>query len=74
MPIISQRNSETTVITGWRAWLIGFAAFVLGVLVLGFVAFVMLGVAITIGAVLAIVLPVAIGVALVASLFNRRTR
>ena len=74
MPIIIQRDGETTVISGWRAWLIGFAAFVVGVLVLGFVTFVTLGLTITIGAVLAIVLPVAIGVALIASLLNRRSR
>ena len=72
MPIIIQRNGKTTVITGWRAWLIGLVMFVAGVLVLSFAVFVMLGIAITVGAVLAIVLPVAIGVALIASIFNRR--
>jgi ABC-type uncharacterized transport system permease subunit len=72
MPIIVQRNGETTVITGWRAWLIGLAAFIVGLLVLGFVTFVVAGVAITVGAVLAIALPVAIGVWLIASLFSRR--
>jgi hypothetical protein len=71
MPIIVQRNGETTVIAGWRAWLMGPAIFVAGVLVLGVVTFVVAGVAITVGAVLAVVLPVAIGVGLIASLFSR---
>ena len=72
-PIIIQRNGQTTVITGWRAWLVGLVMFVAGVLVLSLVTFVIAGVAITVGAVLAIVLPVAIGVSLIVSVFNRRS-
>jgi len=40
-------------------------------LVVGLVAFLLLGVAITVGAVLMIVVPVAIGLALLASVFRR---
>jgi hypothetical protein len=69
--IVIQRNGETTVITGWRAWLIGAVAFVVTTLFLGVVVFVMLGLAITLGAVLMIVIPVAIGLALIASLFRK---
>jgi hypothetical protein len=68
--IVVTRNGRTTVIRGWRAWLIGTAAFVAATALLLVVAFVMLGVAITAGAVLLIVVPVAIGVALLASLFR----
>jgi len=68
--IVITRNGRTTVITGWRAWLIGTAAFVVATALLFVIAFVMLGVAITAGAVLLIVVPVAIGVALLASLFR----
>jgi hypothetical protein len=68
---VIQRNGQTTVITGWRAWLIGAAAFLFTTLLLGVIAFVLLGVAITVGAVLLIVLPVAIGLALLGSLFRR---
>jgi hypothetical protein len=68
--IVITRNGHTTVITGWRAWLIGIAAFVAATALLLVIAFVMLGVAITAGAVLLIVVPVAIGVALLASLFR----
>lgn len=68
--IVITRNGNTTVITGWRAWLIGLAAFVVATALLFVIAFVMLGVAITAGAVLLIVVPVAVGVALLASLFR----
>jgi hypothetical protein len=66
-----QRNGQTTVITGWRAWLIGAAAFLAASLLMAVIAFVLLGVAITVGAVLMIVVPVAVGLALLASAFRR---
>lgn len=69
--IVIQRNGETTVITGWRAWLAGAALFVVTTLLVGLVAFLLLGVAITVGAVLMIVVPVAIGLAVLASVFRR---
>ena len=69
--IVIQRNGQTTVITGWRAWLVGAAAFLVTTLLLGLVAFLLLGVAITVRAVLMIVVPVAIGLALLASVFRR---
>ena len=69
--IVIQRNGQTTVITGWRAWLSGAAAFAFTAALIGVVAFVLLGVAITVGAMLMIVIPVAIGLALIASLFRR---
>ena len=71
--IVIQRNGETTVITGWRAWLIGAVALVLTTVLIGLIAFLLLGVAITVGAVLMIVVPVAIGLALLASVFRRRS-
>ena len=69
--IVIQRNGETTVITGWRAWLVGAVMFVAATAVIGLVVFLMLGVAITVGAMLMIVVPVAVGVALLASVFRR---
>jgi hypothetical protein len=68
--IVIERNGETTVITGWRAWLLGAGLLVVTTLVVGVVAFLLLGVAITVGAVLMIVVPVAIGLALLASAFR----
>lgn len=69
--IVIQRNGQTTVITGWQAWLVGAVAFVVATLLIGVMVFVLLGVAITVGAVLMIVIPVAVGLALIASLFRR---
>jgi hypothetical protein len=66
--LVIQRNGRTTVITGWRAWLLGVAAAPLLVMI----AFVALGIAITMGAVLLIVVPIAIGVAILMSLFQPR--
>ena len=68
--IVITRNGKATVVTGWRAWLMGVAVFATVVALLFVIAFVLLGVAITVGAVLLIVVPVAIGVALLASLFR----
>jgi hypothetical protein len=68
--IVVTRNGKTTVITGWRAWLVGAAIFLAATALLFVIAFVMLGVAITAGAVLLIVVPVAVGVAILASLFR----
>jgi hypothetical protein len=69
--IVIQRNGQATVITGWRAWLVGAVAFVVATLLMAVMVFVMLGVAITVGAVLMIVIPVAVGLGLIASLFRR---
>ena len=68
--IVITRNGQTTVITGWRAWLIGAVAFLAATVILFVITFVVLGVAVTVGAVLLIVVPIAIGVAILASLFR----
>ncbi len=70
--IVINRNGQPTVITGWRAWLIGAVAFVASVLLFAVIAFVMLGVAVTIGAVLLIVVPAAILMAFLASALGRK--
>lgn len=70
--IVINRNGQPTVITGWRAWLIGAVAFVAGVLLFGVIVFVMLGVAITVGAVLLVVVPTAIVIAFLASALGRK--
>ena len=67
--ILITRNGRTTVLTGWRAWLAGAAICVVTTVLFAFLAFVLLGVAITVWAVLFIVVPVAIGLAILASLF-----
>lgn len=72
--LVIERNGRTTVITGWRAWLLAAALFVGLTLLMAVIAFMVLGLAITLGAILLIVLPVAIGVAILASLLQSRPR
>jgi hypothetical protein len=71
--IVISRNGKTTVVTGWRAWLIGAGVFLVTTVLVALIAFLMLGVALTVTAVLFIAVPVAVGVALIASLFRPRT-
>jgi hypothetical protein len=68
--IVITRNGRTTVITGWREWLIRIVVFLTAALLLALIAFLLLGVAVTVGAMLMIVIPAAIVVALLGSLFS----
>ena len=68
--LVITRNGRTTVLTGWRAWLAGCAILAATSLVFFLIVFVLLGVAVTVGAVLLIVVPVAVGLAILASLFR----
>ena len=68
--IVITRNGSTTVLTGWRAWLAGAAIFAASIILFAFIAFVVLGVALTVGAVLLIVVPVVVGLAILASFFR----
>ena len=71
--LVVEKNGRTTVVSGWRAWLMALGV-VLGVVaVVGFLGFIFLSVALTIGAVLLIAVPVAIGFAIVGALFGRRS-
>jgi hypothetical protein len=70
--IVITRNGRTTVITGWREWLVRAVVFVAAMLVLAILVFVMLGLAVTLGAIAMIVIPAAIIVALLGSMFSRR--
>jgi hypothetical protein len=63
-------NGKTTVVTGWRARLMGFALGLLSVLMFAVIGLLMAGVAITAGAVMLIAIPVVIGAGLVASLYR----
>jgi hypothetical protein len=72
--IVITRNGRTTVLTGWRAWLVGAVAFAASFVLLALFTFFVLGLAITVSAILLIVVPLAIGFALLASVFAGRTR
>jgi hypothetical protein len=72
--LVIERNGRTIVVTGWRAGLLAAVFFSGLTLLAAVVAFVLLGVAITVGAVLLIAAPIALGVAILASLFQRTAR
>jgi hypothetical protein len=64
--IVVSRNGKTIVYTGWRAWLAGAACMAVAFAVLALIVFVLLGVAITVGALLLLLIPAAIVMSLVA--------
>jgi hypothetical protein len=68
--IVINRNGQTTVITGWREWLMRAVVFVAAVFILTLVVFFMLGLAVTAGAIALIVIPAVIVVGLLGSLFS----
>jgi hypothetical protein len=70
--LVVQKNGRTTVVSGWRAWLLAFGLVLGAVAAFFFLTFVFLGIALTIGAVVLIALPVAIGIAIFSALFGRR--
>jgi hypothetical protein len=70
--LVVQKNGHTTVVSGWRAWLLAFGLVLGAVAAFFFLAFVFLGIALTIGAVVLIALPVAVGIAIFSALFGRR--
>lgn len=72
--IVVTRNGKTTVITGWKAWLIGAAAVAVTWLVLAGIVVVMIGAAITAGLFLLLAIPALALVALLGGLFQGRAR
>jgi hypothetical protein len=70
--LVVEKNGQTTVVSGWRAWLLALGVVLGAVAALAFVAFVFLGIALTIGAVLLVAVPVVIGFAIVGSLLGHR--
>ena len=72
--IVIERDGKAIVITGWRAWVIGAVAVVVMTAVLAALAFLFLGIAVSVIAFLLIVMPVVAIVLLVAWLFQARRR
>jgi hypothetical protein len=70
--LVVEKNGQTTVVSGWRAWLMALGVVLGAVVAIGFLAFIFLSVALTIGAVLLVAVPIVIGFAIVGSLFSRR--
>lgn len=69
--IVITRNQKTTVLTGWRAWIAAAAMLVVAWCALAFTAFVLIGVAVTIGAALIIMVPALIITAIIVSFLRR---
>lgn len=70
--LVVEKNGQTTIVSGWRAWILAFGVVLGAVAVIGLMSFVFLGIALTIGAVLLVAVPIVIGFAIVGSLFGRR--
>jgi hypothetical protein len=70
--IVITRNGETTVLTGWREWLVKIVVFMAAFLLFAIIAFLMFGLAVTVGAIALVVIPAAIIVALLGSMFGTR--
>jgi hypothetical protein len=70
--IVITRNGETTVLTGWREWLVKIVVFMAAILLFAVIAFLMFGLAVTIGAIALVVIPAAIIVGLLATVFGKR--
>lgn len=70
--IVITRNDKTTVLTGWRAWIATAAMLTTAWCALAFIAFVLVGIAFTIGAALIIIVPALIVTALVRVLLRRQ--
>jgi hypothetical protein len=63
---VISRNGKTTVLTGWRAWLAGTVVFLAATAVLTLAAFLVLGLTITLAAIMLFVVPLALLFALLA--------
>jgi hypothetical protein len=70
--IVITRNGETTVLTGWREWVVKIVVFMAAVLLFAIIAFLMFGLAVTLGAIALVVIPAAIIVGLLGSVFGKR--
>lgn len=69
--IVITRNGKTTVITGWKAWVLGTVAVIMAWFVLAGVVFFMIGAAVTAGLFLLLAIPAVVFVGLVSRLFGR---
>lgn len=63
--IVISRNGRTTIITGWRAWLLSAAAFAVAWLLLIGLALIWVGASLTIGVLLLLAVPALLVVGLI---------
>ena len=69
--IVITRNGRTVVITGWRAWLMGFAAMLVAWFALAAIVFALVGVAISVGVILLLLIPAIVIVSIIGSLMRK---
>jgi hypothetical protein len=69
--IVITRNGKTTVISGWRAWVLGAGVLLGAWCALALIVFLLVGVAITVGVVLLLLIP-ALAIAALLGLLMRR--
>lgn len=60
--IVIQSNERTIVLTGWRAWLCGAAALLVAWVAFAILAFALIGLTATVGAMLILLVPAAVAV------------
>ena len=69
--MVISRDGKTTVLTGWRASLASIAVVVVAWLALAFIAFLALGLAVTVGTIALLLIPAVAVAAFVSSLVRR---
>ena len=72
--IVMERDGKTIVITGWRAWVIGAVGVIVTTAVLAALAFLVLGIAVSMVAFLLIFIPAVAIMGLMAWVFQPRRR
>ncbi len=70
--LVVQRNGQTTVISGWKAWLMGLGLVLSAIAGFILLAFLFIGIAITIGALLLVIVPAAIALMLLGTIRRRQ--
>ena len=70
--LVVQRNGQTTVISGWKAWLVGLGLVLSAIAGFVLLAFLLIGIAITIGALLLVIVPAAIALTLLGAVRRRQ--
>ena len=70
--LVVQRNGQTTVISGWKAWLMGLGLVLSAIAGFVLLAFLLIGIAITIGALLLVIVPAAIALTLLGAVRRRQ--
>ena len=69
--IVISRNGKTTIYKGWQAWLLAGAAIMVAWLLFAMIAFVFVGMAITIGIAMPLLVPALLVVSLVGVVMGR---